>query len=476
MLKKILKVTTFVLVALLTLIVTLVVEENIRGKAAWERHLRELEAKGDTLDILKIAPPPVPDAQNLASAPLFAELMTASNASQTRLHRALSPLVARSTHAGDWRLGQRANLPKLQAAFSNANLLAAFEPARATFTELEEACAARPQCRFPVAYEKGFAALLPHASSINLANKALRLRALAELDAGQTDAAGKDIRLMVRMGETIRDEPLLISLLVRVSAFSQALQPLWEGLADHSWSEEQLKQFQQDLAAINLMKQLDLALHGERCMAKWALDTLLANPKALMNVVSGSGDSSYPPAWNFIPSAFVYFNCLNIDLFYQHHILPGYDRNTGRINPAHVKASENAFVGRGWKAFPYHVLENLLVPAVTTVTCKAGSAHTMVQSATLACVLERYRIANGRYPDQLDALVPQFIAAVPRDVVDGQPLRYRRDGEGFIIYAVGWNQADDQGAVGLTTPNQPGEQPRLDEKQGDWVWRSQPVP
>jgi hypothetical protein len=475
MLKKILKVTAFVLVALITLIVALVVEENIRGKAAWERHLRELEAKGDTLDILKIAPAPVPDAQNLASTPLFAELMTASNVSQTRLHRALSPLAANSTVAGDWRLGQRVNLSKLQAAFSNANLLAVFEPARATFTELEEVCAARPQCRFPVAYEKGFAALLPHLSSLNLTGKALRLRALAELQAGQVDAAFRDVLLMLKLGNTTANEPLLISMLIRSSEFNLALQPLWEGLQGHRWTDDQLKQLQQQLAAIDMLAHLDLAMHGERCMAKWTLDLMLANPNTFYELTELSGNARQK-SWNFLPSAFFYFNCLNVELFYQRHILPSFDSKAGQIYPDRVAAVEVAFPERGLQAFPYHVLEGLLIPAVSSCIIKTGKTQTSVESALLACALERYRLANGGYPDKLEALVPQFIAAVPRDVIDGQPLRYRRDGEGFVIWSIGWNQKDDGGQIGLQQNSEPKATPRLDEKQGDWVWRSQPAP
>ncbi|MCX7010900.1 MAG: hypothetical protein NTY53_27285 [Kiritimatiellaeota bacterium] len=150
MLKKILKVTTFVIVVLVTLIAALVVEENIRGKAAWNRHMRELEAKGDTLDILKIAPPQVPDAQNLAVTPLFAELMTATNQGQTRLAVALKNLVPQGQVTGDWQLGRCTDLAQLRQAYSNENLLAALAPAAAALKEVADAAASHSQCRFPI--------------------------------------------------------------------------------------------------------------------------------------------------------------------------------------------------------------------------------------------------------------------------------------------------------------------------------------
>jgi hypothetical protein len=39
--------------------------------------------------------------------------------------------------------------------------------------------------------------------------------------------------------------------------------------------------------------------------------------------------------------------------------------------------------------------------------------------------LERYRLKYGAVPEKLEALVPEFLREVPRDIYDGQPLRYQ---------------------------------------------------
>lgn len=479
MLKKILKVTAFIIVALLTLIALFCVEENIRGQAAWKRHLRELAAKGDTLDILKVAPPAIPDAQNLAAAPLFAELMTATHQDQTRLSRTLKNLFPQGAATGDWRLGQRADMAKLRAAYSNENLLAALAPGAETLKEIADVAAARPQCRFPIQYQKGFACQLPHLSSLLRAARVLQVRALAELNASQTAAAFNDIRLMLRLGNSFETEPLLISLLVRISFNNLALQPVWEGLADHRWNDAQLQQLQRDFTAINLMNHLAAAFHGERCMDKWCLDELLNNPRTMFMITGeggGNNHSSEVLLARLIPSGWIYFNCLNVDLFYQQRILPCIDSHVGRMDPARCEKIEKDLMRGKPHAIPYHVLECLMVPAIASVFVKGGFAQTAIQSATLACALERYRLANGKLPEKLDALVPQFIAQLPHDVIDGQPLRYRLAGiDGFVLYSIGWNQKDDGGVVAMTKPAAPGNKPRLDDKQGDWVWRSKPA-
>jgi hypothetical protein len=480
MLKKILKVMAFVVVALITLIALVCVEESVRGKAAWQRNLRELEARGETLDLLKLAPPPVPDAQNMAAAPIFAELMIASNQDQTRLVGALKKVSPKDPPVTDGQQqGQRVDLAKWRVAFSNENLLAALQPAAAVLQEVADA-AARPQCRFPIQYEKGFTCLLPHLSSLLKCARTLQLRALAELEAGQGEAALKDVRLMLRLANSLENEPMLISQLVRMSCLRLAAQTAWEGLAAQRWNDAQLQQLQQDLAAINLLAQLESAFRGERCMAKWALDMLLDNPgnlQMLTEVTDGKTTRSTSWLWHALPMGFLYFNCLNVDLFYQRQMLPCVDSRAGRIYPARTDAIEPACVAIKQHAFPYHVLEALMIPAVSKVVIKAGVAQTSVQQATLACAVERYRLAHGKWPEKLEALVPQYLAKLPADVIDGQPLRYRLDGTaGYVLYSIGWNQQDDGGVPVLTRPVAPEKKPRTDDKQGDWVWRSKPAP
>jgi hypothetical protein len=85
--------------------------------------------------------------------------------------------------------------------------------------------------------------------------------------------------------------------------------------------------------------------------------------------------------------------------------------------------------------------------------------------AMITCALERYRLANGIYPDSLAQIWPQFPGEIPHDVIDGQPLKYQRIDDGrFRINSAGWNEVDDGGKVGV---KQSGY---YDIKAGDWVW------
>ncbi len=93
---------------------------------------------------------------------------------------------------------------------------------------------------------------------------------------------------------------------------------------------------------------------------------------------------------------------------------------------------------------------------------RIAQAQTVVNEAAIACALEKYRLANGQFPANLESLAPKFISLLPDDVVSGEPYKYRRTDKGqFVLYSVGWNEKDDGGTPGKTL---------FDDKEGDWVW------
>ncbi len=71
----------------------------------------------------------------------------------------------------------------------------------------------------------------------------------------------------------------------------------------------------------------------------------------------------------------------------------------------------------------------------------------------LAVALEGYRSRHGSYPEKLDALVPQWLSAIPRDPLNGTPARYRRTRDGYRL-SMEW-----MGKYGaeLAMPSPPGE-------------------
>jgi hypothetical protein len=64
---------------------------------------------------------------------------------------------------------------------------------------------------------------------------------------------------------------------------------------------------------------------------------------------------------------------------------------------------------------------------------------------TVALALAAYRARYEEYPSELAELVPDYLGDLPLDPYSDGPLIYRRNGVGFLLYAVGPNLVDDGG-------------------------------
>jgi hypothetical protein len=76
-----------------------------------------------------------------------------------------------------------------------------------------------------------------------------------------------------------------------------------------------------------------------------------------------------------------------------------------------------------------------------------GIAEAHFRCAVTALAAEQFRREAGHWPPALDDLVPKYLSAVPRDPCDLQPLRLARRPDGIVIYSVGADGKDDDGAI-----------------------------
>lgn len=88
----------------------------------------------------------------------------------------------------------------------------------------------------------------------------------------------------------------------------------------------------------------------------------------------------------------------------------------------------------------------VLLPAMGRAATQAEMVMQQRDATLTAIALELYRRRNGAYPQTLDQLVPELLPSVTVDRFDGQPLRYRLDESGPLLYSVGSDCIDDGGA------------------------------
>jgi|ERR1017187_317025 hypothetical protein len=109
---------------------------------------------------------------------------------------------------------------------------------------------------------------------------------------------------------------------------------------------------------------------------------------------------------------------------------------------------------RSWyNAWPFwfdgrrFLLSSELRPDDDMMVLRPMRIETERRMAIVAIALKRYELAHGVWPDSLPELTPTFLTDVPRDLMDGQPLRYHGNEDGtFTLYSVGQNSEDDGGS------------------------------
>jgi hypothetical protein len=494
---------------LVTLVALFYAVEDWRGRRAWQDYKLVREAKGERFDMASFIPSPVPNDQNFFETPLWNDMhfveangttvWNDTNWGNRVIFSAFGPKGNNAPNPGSWAKAQRTDWPAWQAFYRGSNNLFATQSAPPTNyfpiakdsqapaadvlvalsrfdgnRQLLIAASARPQARFWVNWDAGFAMLLPHLARLKGSAQYLSLHADAALKAGDRETALEDMRLLFRLIESVRSEPVVISHLVRVSMLAIALQPLWEGLADRQWAEADLRVIESELGKLDFLADYHFAMRGERACNVWGVGYIR---KVGLQGIEGIFERSEPTwqgeakrfmssaTFRLIPAGWFDQNKLSLCRLHEQYLLPMVMEQERRIASSAAIRQWNSVIAEQRRR-PYDMLSKLLLPALSRFAEKCALGQSCADLARVACALERFLLANGQFPEALEGLPPKFIGKLPHDVINGQPLKYRRTDDGrFVLYSVGSNETDDGGKVGLTKSG------NWDQKQGDWVWR-----
>jgi tetratricopeptide (TPR) repeat protein len=495
----------FGLACFATLIALFYAEEDWRGLHDWNKFKREREAKGEKFDFKDFVPPPVPDDQNFALTPIVftsygsrltrdGKMIPYDKRDKNFAVRMEMPIVRDysddpTNGSGNWTKATLTNLKPWQdyyrklAAATNLfpvapqsqtpaqDVLLALSKYDLTIEELREA-SKLPYSRFPLEWDKDdpAAIMLPHLAVMKSCTRILRLRAIAELQSGQSEKALDDVKLMLYLNQSFRTEPVLISHLVRIAMAEITLQPIYEGLAEHKWSDAQLVELDSELGKLDFLADYEFSMRGERIFGISETEYIrrTRNFRALDDYESGNHSDMIAKIASFlVPDSFFYRSELVMAQMHQQWILPMVDVENRIVSPDTVRRNEAAGEKELKHGWPYNILARMIFPAFESAVRKYAREQSSIDLARVGVALERYRLANENYPDSINALAPQFMEKIPHDIINGQPLHYRRTDDGqFVLYSVGWNEKDDGGVVGY---QQHGTVPLYEF--GDWVWR-----
>jgi len=274
------------------------------------------------------------------------------------------------------------------------------------------------------------------------------------------------VKILLRLTDAVRNQPFLISHLVRIAIQAIALQPIYEGLAKHRWNDAQLAELEAVLGEKDFLADFAFSLRGERTCAIYSIETQRRTGEIVSSFMKAGREQIFTNNMRLMPSAFFYQNELAIARMYDQFVLPLVDLTNRTVSLAAYRTGQADMEEQAKHWSFYKIEARMLFPAVNKAVIKFVLIQSQVDLARVACALERYRLAQGKYPEALAALAPQFIEELPQDLINGQPLHYRRTDDGrFVLYSVGWDEKDDGGMVFFTKGGS------VDREKGDWVWQ-----
>ncbi len=460
----------YLLFFVLTPLVLALSVANTIYRAEWSSYRAELVSRGVELDIVRMAPKPVPDADNFATTPLFKDLGFSSEAlrspaSSNAQHRLRSLDLPRENQPNSplWQSQNRISLAGFRAAFTNAAVFpqspgnssdaaAVLNGLKGMEKELEEieTASTRPAMAFPVRYQDLFGALLPHLAPVKSLSSTYRVRATARIHASDPAGALQDVKTGWRLGKISESERFLISYLVGIAIDAQTMQPIWEGLQAKVWNDAQLAELDSLLAPRDYPALCRRAVDFERAgsttmMELWVRDSAALGKSArMLDGVEGADGVGLLQMTTVLQSRFfILQNLISLNQWYD-QLLP---LDGGSPDFRVAQQAVSSLLGK--PRHPAIRLVRPLFPAIGGIFQKAATAETHQALSRTAIALERHALATGKYPDSLSALTPKFLPAALNDPFSKAPFHYAKTSDGrFLLYSVGPNGRDDQGRSG----------------------------
>jgi hypothetical protein len=400
-----------VIVGLLAVLVVMFILFRVFGHSSLQRKIAELRAKGyptsiEELEKYNQIPEGVPNA-----ADLYVKAFDAYRApfeDETKLLPYFRPGILKPGEP---------NAPEMEA-------MATFLSWNARTLELLHQAGQIEQCKFnyPLTSSSGF--MNPYLNESKKCSQLLRILILERATSGKTDQSYQGMIDHLRLAESLSRESSLISYLVKISIEAGYVDSVQVILERTALSDQQIVELRAELLKARDQLRMGLWLVGERC---YLLDVMV---------------DRYPLGYGTIPAR--WSGLMDTNLV---RSLEFFDQleAAAKMEPEKRKKEFQWIDEEVNDLSVLFFTTKMLMPALGKVGMIELRIIAQLDCARTALGVGRFRLAEGRLPESLEALVPKFIEAVPIDPFDGKPLRYKRLEKGYTIYSVGEDGEDNGG-------------------------------
>lgn len=483
-----------------------------RGKVAWRDVQREMAAEGETIDFRRLLPPDVPEAENFcAVGPLrnlaarvsdhspageegrrnrerigkirygagFDRVMSSKPGLSDGKAFDLGKLAEAMRRDGSWPI------PKIEGDPA-ADVTAGFANWDAYFDELTPGLA-RPVARWTPALTNRLqkpplvVGDLPYLLPSHQLAQLLHLRARVAVAAGDVPRAITCVHGLERVAEACADEPLLIGALMAEEYWRMMAGVLSELCRAQRGTPADWEQLERLFVAFDTRTPALQGLRGEMALGVnlvfFARDHSVSEiDEALRSrdAFSAKYDPPLPATvrWlMYVAPRGLYESCAaeSVHRRLKFQIRPLRDGDLPSLLSSDL-AMERDEQRRLWWDIPAIYAR---VMSSSPVLFRLVYGKTLMNQATIACTLERVRLAQGSYPPALEGLTLADGRPLPLDAATGQPMHYRPTDDGrYVLWAIGPDGKDENGRRASANGNREYNR----DYEGDWVWGFAPAP
>lgn len=302
----------------------------------------------------------------------------------------------------------------------------------------------RPHYRLPLDFETKQPVnitLQPIQDSRDFA-RILQGQVIQSLGTGDQQKALEAIEDMFGLSELLRDEPFIITQLVRIAIGSVGQASLKQVVTATDLTPDQFSALDDQLAAIESRFTLAHAVRSERAMSFTTMNNL---PENLESLASGPGQGDELRGLRVLGYGLLRPN-LMADQAFMLRMMSDFVDVVDTPGLAGQDAAQ-AFEVTVQNASKRFVFSKLLMPAVRQVREASLRYRMKLITARLGLRVDRYFAEHGKFPDSLAEITDDRLPAVPVDLYSGKPLIYKVFPDGFTIYPVGSDGSDNGGGM-----------------------------
>jgi hypothetical protein len=283
-------------------------------------------------------------------------------------------------------------------------------------------------CVFPVDWEKRADAEEPHLAHLRSAARMLTARALILAADGRAEEALQGCGPIPAMMQHLSQEPTVVGQLVRYALISIGIRGVEQLLSQCDPSAQACRELCDAFGEVELSESFREAAKGERA---WAREVAFDVVREGLPRSANWGVRLAEARLNI--DEWLYLRAMREQM--QASALP-WPEAKYRARAAAERAES--------MPWPICVTTTMMLPYLDRVaeSCRLTTGRLDVCQIGLA--LRAYQAEHGRYPDSLEELAADGWE-VPRDSFTDEPYRYRREGDGFIVWGAGMDLDDDGG-------------------------------